>query len=185
GPGPGGLRGGARGPWAPAPLTSAPGAAGAAGGLAAATPHGRGAAPANPPRVVLDALGPQAYTPQTAREGAAARGADIPLPAGGNFNGIGWEDAPGGVPAATIESVLQPHAPCQWLAAWPPRSGSAVDVLRRAASWSALRGSPIAAVAEEASRGGGRNLTAMLAQCNASHTREVTYARRLGLTPST
>jgi hypothetical protein len=156
----------------------------AAAGIAAA-PRGGGAVPAPPPRAVLDALGPQAYTPQTAREGAAVRGAGIPLPTGGNFDGIRWEDARGEIPAATIEAVLQHNAACQWLRAWRRGSATALKTFRRAASWSALRGAPIAAVAGEASRGGGPNLTAMLSQCNASHSREVAYARALGLRPST
>ena len=165
-------------------MTIVSAAALAAAGFAAA-PRGGGVIPADPPRPVLDALGPQAYTPQTAREGAAVRGEGIPLPTGGNFNGIRWEAMEGEIPVPTIETLLQHNAACQWLRAWRRGSGTALDVLRRAASWSALRGSPIAAVVEEANRGGGRILSAVLAQCAASHTREVAYARRLGLTPST
>jgi hypothetical protein len=134
---------------------------------------------------VLDALGPQAYAPGTAREGATVRGAGIPLPAGGNFNGIRWELVAGDIPVAQMDLVLQYNAACQWLRAWRRGSASALGVLRRAASWTALRGSSIADVAAEASRGGGEDVTAMLAECNASHTREVAYARQLGLTPST
>jgi hypothetical protein len=168
----------------PAALTIISAAALAAAGIAAAS-RDRAAAPAVTPRPVLDALGPQAYTPQTARAGAAVRGADIPLPAGGNFNGIRWEDMQSEIPAATVDTLLQHNAACQWLRAWRRGSGTALEVFRRAAAWPALQRSPIEAVAGEASRGGGRNLTAMLAQCNASHTREVAYARGLGLAPST
>jgi hypothetical protein len=165
-------------------MTIVSAAALAAAGLAAA-PRGGGVTPADPPRPVLDALGPQAYTPQTAREGAAVRSDGIPLPTGGNFNGIRWEAMDGEVPVAVIETLLQHNAACQWLRAWRRGSGTALDMLRRAASWSALRGSPIAAVVEEATRGGGRHLAAALAQCSASHAREAAYARQLGLTPST
>jgi len=142
-------------------------------------------APADPSRPVLDALGPQAYAPGTAREGAAVRGTGIPLPAGGNFNGIRWELVDGDIPAVQVDLILQYNAACQWLRAWRRGSASALGVLRRAASWTALRGSSIADVAAEASRGRGKGLTMMLAECDAGHTREVAYARRLGLTPST
>ena len=166
-------------------LTIISAAALAAAGIAAAA-HPRDAAPAVPPRAVLDALGPQAYTPQTAREGAVVRGADIPLPAGGNFNGIRWEDMPAGeIPNGTVDALLEHNAACQWLRAWRRGSGTAREAFRRTATWPALRSSPIAAVADQASRGRGRDFAAMLAQCNTSHGREVAYARKLGLTPST
>ena len=167
----------------PAVVTIISAAALAAAGIAAAHPHD--AAPAVPPPAVLDALGPQAYTPQTAREGAVVRGADIPLPAGGNFNGIRWEGMTGEITVATVDSLLQYNAACQWLRGSQRGSGTALEVFRRAATWPALRSAPIAAVADQATRGGGRDYAAMLAQCNASHTREVAYARKLGLTPST
>jgi hypothetical protein len=168
----------------PAIVTIVSAAALAAAGIAAAA-HPRAAATADPPRAVLDALGPQAYTPQTAREGAVIRSADIPLPTGGNFNGIRWEEMVGEIPAGTVDTLLQHNAACQWLRAWRRGSGTALEQFRRAATWPALRSAPIATVADQASRGGGRDLAAMLSQCNASHTRQVSYARRLGLTPST
>ena len=55
-------------------------------------------------------------------------------------------------------------------------------------SWSALRGTQagavFAAVAAQAGAGGGDDVAAVLADCDASHVREVEYATRLGLTPS-
>jgi hypothetical protein len=162
-------------------------AAVAAAGIAVASRGTGEAAPASS-RTVLNALGPQAYAPGTAREGAAVRAAGIPLPAGGNFNGIRWELLEGDIPAAQMDFVLQYNAACQWLRAWRRGSSSALGVLRRAASWSAFRAGGevrLADVAAQASRGGGKDVTAMLADCNATHTREVAYARRLGLRPST
>jgi len=155
----------------------------AAAGIAAVS-H-RPASPATPPGLVLDALGPQTYTPYSARAAVATRGAGIPLPAGGNFNGIRWELLQGEIPAQRVDALMQYNAACQWLRAWRRGSGNALRVLRGAASWTALRGSPIAAVAAQASRGKGDDLETMLAQCDASHTREVAYAKQLGLTPST
>jgi hypothetical protein len=164
------------------PIVSA--AAWAAAGIAVAS-RGTGDAAAGPSRPVLDALGPQAYAPATARQGATARSVGIPVPDGGNFNGIRWELAEGEIPAPTMDFVLQYNAACQWLRAWRRGSATALGVFRRAASWTALRGSSIADVAAEASRGGGKDVTAMLADCNATHSREVAYARQLGLRPST
>jgi len=171
----------------PALLTIVSAAALAAAGIAVAS-HGSGGAPAELSRPVLDALGPQAYAPGTARAGAAMRAEGIPLPAGGNFNGIRWELADGDIPAAQMDFVLRYNAACQWLRAWRRGSATALGVFRRAASWSAFRGdgaARLAGVAAEASRGGGKDVTAMLAECTASHRREVAYARRLGLAPST
>lgn len=171
----------------PALLTIVSAAALAAAGIAVAS-RGTGEAAVQTSRSVLDALGPRTYAPGAARAGASERAAGIPLPAGGNFNGIRWELADGEIPAETIDFVLQYNAACQWLRAWRRGSGSAVGMLRRAASWSAFRvGGEVrlAGITAEASRGGGKKVTAMLADCQATHTREVAYARRLGLTPST
>jgi len=171
----------------PALLTIVSAAALAAAGIAVASRGTGGAAPATS-RTVLDALGPRAYAPATARDGAAVRAAGIPLPAGGNFNGIRWELLQGDVPAAQMDFILQYNAACQWLRAWRRGSLRALGVLQRAASWSAFRGGGelrLGEVAAEASRGGGKDVTAMLAECTAAHTREAAYARGLGLTPST
>jgi hypothetical protein len=171
----------------PALLTIVSAAALAAAGIAAAS-RGSASAPAGPSRQVLDALGPQAYAPGSARAGAAVRAAGIPLPAGGNFNGIRWELTDGDIPAGQMDFVLRYNAACQWLRAWRRGSASALGVFRRAVSSPAFRGegaTRLAGVAAEAGRGGGKDLSAMLADCNASHGREVAYARRLGLAPST
>jgi len=124
----------------------------------------------------------------TARAEAQARARGVPLPAGGNFNGIRWELA-GKLPRATIDGVLQYNAACQWLRAWSRGSRGALRMLRAVPSWPALRGTGIGAglaiVAAQAAAGGGPDLTAMLASCDASHRREVAYATRLGLVPST
>ena len=125
----------------------------------------------------------------SARVAAAERAAAVPLPAGGTFHGIRWELA-GTITHAEIDGVLQYNAACQWLRAW--RDGRertrAVSVLRAAPGWSAMRGTEsaevLARVAAEVKAGGGENATLMLAECDASHAREVEYAARLGLTPS-
>ncbi len=171
----------------PAILTIVSAAALAAAGIAVASRGTSGAAPATS-RTVLNALGPRAYAPATARDGAAVRAAGIPLPAGGNFNGIRWELLQGDIPATQMDFILQYNAACQWLRAWRRGSARALGVFQRAASRSAFRGGGelrLADVAAEASRGGGKDVTAMLAECNAAHTREVAYARGLGLRPST
>jgi hypothetical protein len=62
-------------------------------------------------------------------------------------------------------------------------------VLEQAPEWPALRGTEpgefVAAVAQEASAGGGETATGMLRDCDAAHAREVIYASSLGLQPST
>jgi hypothetical protein len=126
---------------------------------------------------------------RTPRAKAAERAATVPLPAGGTFNGIRWELA-GTVSDGDIERVLRYNAACQWLRAWRDgREGArAVRVLRDVPGWPAIRGTESAAVlarvATEARAGGGETVSSVLADCDASHAREVEYATRLGLTPS-
>jgi hypothetical protein len=129
-------------------------------------------------------------TARAARAAAKVRALGVPLPAGGSFNGVRWELAGGGVSQHDIEVVLQYNAACQWLRAW--RDGRdaalAVKVLQTAPSWPAMRGTDsadwLARVAADVSAGGGEAATAVLADCDASHTSEVAYAKALNLTPS-
>jgi len=117
---------------------------------------------------------------------ADALGRDIPLPAGGNFSGVRWEQA-GELSRAQITAVLHYNAACQWLRAW--RDGRApVTALAGLASWPAWRGTEtakvLAEVEHQARTGGGPLLEGVLRDCDASHAREVEYARSLGLKPS-
>lgn len=139
---------------------------------------------------ITDRDGP-VHTAAEARAVAAARSLPIPLPDGGNFNGIRWELGGDGVGSSDIDGVLDYNATCQWLRAW--RDGReaelALHILRTAPRWPALRatesGAYVAGVAEQASAGGGETAAGVLRDCDASHAREVAYARSLGLEPST
>jgi hypothetical protein len=166
----------------------------AAAALAAAC-GGAPASPADPAALASrlarapSAAGP-AYPASAARLAANARGIAIPLPAGGNFNGIRWELAGKELPSATIDGVLQYNAACQWLRTW--RDGRAralaARVLRSVPSWPAFRGTDagrsLARVAADAAAGGGETAAAAVAGCDASHAREVAYAASRGLAPS-
>jgi hypothetical protein len=156
------------------------------------------AAPARPGEVRAQALAganrPQfagaPYRGAQARVAAGARAAAVPLPPGGTFNGIQWEVDGGDWAAGDVEGILEYNAACQWLRAW--RDGrdatTALTVLSAAPDWPAMRGTEsgrfLTQVAADARAGGGRTATEMLADCDASHTREVATATRLGLTPS-
>ena len=137
----------------------------------------------------VDRSGP-VFTATTARVAATGRAAGVPLPAGGTFDGVRWELGGDGVAQSDIDGVLQYNAACQWLRAWRDgREGAlAVQVLQAVPGWPAMRGTEsgefLARVAAEAAAGGGETATAMLADCDASHAREVQYAAQLGLTPS-
>jgi hypothetical protein len=98
----------------------------------------------------------------------------VPLPAAGRFSGIRWETAQADLTPGEVERVLQANARCQWLrAAAASREAATADaVLAEAAGWPAFRDE--GPVAE----------SALLLECVASHAREVAYARRLGLPPS-
>lgn len=93
--------------------------AGALGGFSssatatAPSPSDRAAALAAAPDAA--ALDVQTFaTPQEAQGAAAAIEDDYPLPQGGSFVGIRWEDVDGGVTLAFVKSTLQYNAACQW-----------------------------------------------------------------------
>jgi hypothetical protein len=126
------------------------------------------------------------YDGSSARFQAALRGLGVPLPAGGTFNGVRWEQG-GPVTAAQMDGVLEYNAMCQWLRAWRDgrAPGLAAHVLQTVPQWPALRGTPVArTLAGPAGTPHGRLARAVLAGCDASHRREVAYAKELGLTPS-
>ncbi len=137
---------------------------------------------------VVNGLG-QVYSARAARKAANLRAAGVPLPAGGTFSGVRWEQADG-VSQHEIDLVLQYNGVCQWLRAW--RDGrdaaTAARVLQAAPSWPAMRGTESAGwltrVAADVNAGGGEAASAVLADCDASHTSEVAYAKGLNLTPS-
>jgi hypothetical protein len=182
-------------------------AAGLPAGLALTGLHGEPPAPtaaAAPSRVVVRAqllaeepavatvaLG-SFSTRRQARRIASVLARRIPLPAGGNFNGIRWERAGGALTTGQIDAALEFNAACQWLRAL--RDGreipTALPVLRLAPTWPALRAQQAGAhwlrdaLAQAISGGGGEHLT-MLADCDASHARETRYAHAHGRPPST
>jgi hypothetical protein len=140
-------------------------------------------------RPALNGAGP-VYTAGSVRAAAKLRAAGVPLPAGGTFNGVRWEQAGGPVTQHDIDLVLQYNAVCQWLRAW--RDGrdaaTAARVLQAAPSWSAIQGTESAGwltrVVADVDAGGGEAASAVLADCDASHASEVAYAKGLNLTPS-
>jgi hypothetical protein len=116
-----------------------------------------------------------ALTLARARRFADRRRRTIPLPRGGNFNGIQWRNAPRPLTPGTVEQILEYNARCQWLRAEAgQREPEAAQVARLADRWPALRELPPAS-----------ELAGLLASCYASHRREVEHARSLALTPST
>jgi hypothetical protein len=126
----------------------------------------------------------------TARTAAADVARTVPLPAGGTFDGIRWEEAGGGFTKDEIALVLQYNATCQWLRAW--RDGrntpASARVLADVPSWPVWRGGDgaavIAAVVADVRAGGGEAASAMLSDCDAAHDREVSYAAAKGLAPT-
>ncbi|WP_037496959.1 hypothetical protein [Solirubrobacter soli] len=127
---------------------------------------------------------------EAARSAAAGIARTIPLPPGGTFDGIRWEEAGGVFTADEIALVLQYNATCQWLRAW--RDGrntpATARVLADVPSWPLWRGgdgaAAIAGVVGDVRAGGGADARAMLADCDAAHQREVAYATAKGLTPT-
>jgi hypothetical protein len=129
------------------------------------------------------------YDGASARFQAALRGLGIPLPAGGTFNGVRWEQG-GEVTAVQMDGVLEYNAMCQWLRAWRDRREPvlAAHILQTVPAWPALRGTEAATtltrVAGQVQSGRSPPACDVLRDCDASHRREVAYAKELGLTPS-
>lgn len=121
---------------------------------------------------VPSSWGPAVLSARQARQLTERLQLHLPLPSGGNFNGIRWEEA-GEVPVAHIGPVLEANARCQWsrAVAQHRRLRLGRKVLDAMAYWPHLRGS-------------GPMVPAELAECFASHRREVRYAQRRGWTPS-
>ena len=126
----------------------------------------------------------------TARVAADDVAPAIPLPAGGTFAGVRWEEAGGVLSHSEIAAVLQFNAACQWLRAWRDGrdGGTSAQVLADVPAWPAWRNSETSAVladvAADVRAGGGKASAAVLADCDASHEREVAYATARGLTPT-
>jgi hypothetical protein len=181
----------------PRALTAAAVAAAAALAAAFAGPHRAPAPPPPDPALRAAALADapaltvagERFPAATARAQAALRGLSIPLPAGGTFNGVRWEQG-GPVTSAQMDGVLEYNAMCQWLRAW--RDGRertlAAQVLQSVPAWPALRGSAaggrLTELAAEVRGGAPAPARGVLRDCDASHGREVAYARALGLAPS-
>jgi hypothetical protein len=181
------------------PRALAAAAVAAAAALAAFAGAHRAPAPPPPPDRALRAAAladvpdlsaaGQRFPAATARFQAALRGVAIPLPAGGTFNGVRWEQG-GPITGAQMDGVLEYNAACQWLRAW--RDGRertlAARILQIVPSWPALRGTEAAgrltALAAEVRGGPAVTARGVLRDCDASHEREVAYAEGLGLAPS-
>jgi hypothetical protein len=125
-----------------------------------------------------------------ARAVADEHAAVVPLPAGGTFNGIRWEQVQGVVTHAEIAGVLEYNAVCQWLRAWRDgREGEAAPrVLALMPAWPGWREGEahavLAQIAAEVEVGRGATLEGALADCDAAQAREAQYAAARGLPPT-
>jgi hypothetical protein len=127
------------------------------------------------------------YSPGQVRAVGIQRSLAVPLPAGGTFSGIEWENGGPRVTNQDIDEVLEYNAACQWLRAWHDgrETPVAVRVLQTAPQWPALRGTDsgdaLAKVATEVVAGGGPTVRTVLRDCQAAYARERRYAARVGL----
>lgn len=112
--------------------------------------------------------------PGQARALARRRRGRIPLPAAGSFAGIRWEHAQGYLTPAEVEQTLQYNARCQWLRARRDgrQAGTASSVVALTRHWPALRGAAGLVRPQE------------IVDCDASHLREIEFARSRGVMPS-
>lgn len=146
---------------------------------------------AREPRVATASLG-RFSTRSDVRRIAALLARRIPLPTGGNFNGIRWEAADDSMSGSEIDAILQFNAACQWMRAIRDQREpkTARRILALVQVWPAFRAtSPDAAqlrrAFSEAVTGGGADALAMLTECDAAHAREARYAATRGRRAST
>jgi hypothetical protein len=124
------------------------------------------------------------------RAAAAAYAQKVPLPDGGNFNGIQWENGQYGLPLAIVQAVEQFNAACQWYraAADGREVATAQRIIADIPQWSSFREPETHAKAVEAaqdfSAGGGGIFREQLKECDASAQRERDYASAQGSQPS-
>ena len=121
-----------------------------------------------------------------AEELAARVAAGVPLPAGGNFNGIRWAELDGTITAAQVQEVVEYNAACQWYRALRDgrQAADARRIIAEVPGWEGVRGRATgelaAGVAADVAAGGGATLTGVLRQCDDSHRRQVAYAEAHG-----
>jgi hypothetical protein len=136
------------------------------------------------------AVNGRSYSAEEARAAVVELGKDIPLPDGGNFNGIRWEELEGAITSQMISTMLQYNAACQW---WRAEAGGHADGIGQEIAddiprWNAIRGTEASDLAVEVGddlrRGGGPVASAVVADCEASREREARYAADRGLTPT-
>jgi hypothetical protein len=120
-----------------------------------------------------------------ARAEGVRAGRAIPLPPGGNFNGIQW-DAVEGLSGRDIAFTLQYNAACQWLRAYA--DGRARDlasaVLAEVPSWSSIQPTESAAVWAARTHAVRAGETSDMEECLASAAQERAYAVSRGLEAS-
>lgn len=139
----------------------------------------------------VDRSGGRRYSDAAAmRDAAQGFARRVPFPPNGNANGVRWEEIGDGLDEATVETIVEYNAFCQWLRATRDPDGrtAALAVLDEVPRWPTFRDQPdlgiIRRVIAEAGAGGGPALEETLAECDASHAREVAYAEVLGLPAS-
>jgi hypothetical protein len=109
----------------------------------------------------------------------------VPLPEGGNFNGIRWDEL-GGVSRAGIKGLLLFNAACQWARAQddgrePTKARLILDEVPR---WPTLRQGDRNAFARALVLTEGQLAAGVRRDCRELHEREVTYAKQRGTLPS-
>jgi len=136
-----------------------------------------------------DAAAPR-YTPEQARAAVARIGENVPVPDGGNFNGIRFEDI-GPMSVPNVQALMEYNAACKWWRAMADgrELADAQLIVREIPRWPSFRGGDreqvASLVAAELAAGSGPVREGVLRDCRATRDREVAYARARGLTPTT
>src|ERR1700740_2449500 len=77
-----------------------------------ATPQSQSAQLRGAPAIAFDKPGRVYASGAEARAAASSAGKSVPLPRGGNFNGVRWEEAGAGLTDVDVAAVQQYNAAC-------------------------------------------------------------------------
>lgn len=149
----------------------------------------KSAALAEAPTIVPSADAPLRADHASLRGATARLAAQIPLPEGGDFNGLHFDNtvAQGGMRDDSLARMLQANAACQWYVALAAgrEVETAKGIIPQIVRWSGLRNDGVwDAPTADFAAGGRAAFAQMTATCEATRADQRAYALQHGLAPT-